>query len=451
MSEPRAGSAADAVVEHVTCLGCGCACDDVTVVVRDGAIAEARRACPLGRAWFGDGRVPAAATVEGRAVPREAALDAAAVLLAAAHRPVVWLVPGLSCEAQRAGAAIADGLGALLDTITTETAAAGVLASQRLGRASATFGEVRHRADVVLLWDVDVTRRYPRLLERYIPPAADGGARRILTVAVGDGGAGGADVVLAPDEEIAAAALLRALLGAEGVAASGGTAAPGVEALAGRLAPLVRHLAAARYAAVLYDAEPAPGRRPGRAEALIRLVDALHARTRAALVALRGGGNRFGADLVLTWQTGFPMAADFARGAPRYTPHRGATRLLAEGEADVVLLAGDAAALPAGARDVLAGARVVRVGPRASEGAPPAAVAIDTGTAGVHEGGTAVRADGVPLPLRPSLGGPPGAAATLAALGARLAAAPDARVAPGERGEEERRATARAALRGAGA
>src|SRR5256885_3993657 len=30
-------------VEHVTCLGCGCACDDITVVVQRGRVAEAQR------------------------------------------------------------------------------------------------------------------------------------------------------------------------------------------------------------------------------------------------------------------------------------------------------------------------------------------------------------------------------------------------------------------------
>jgi formylmethanofuran dehydrogenase subunit B len=59
---------------------------------------------------------------------------------------------------------------------------------------------------------------------------------------------------------------------------------------------------------------------------------------------------------------------------------------------------------------------VVLVGPRASEAGFPARVAIDTGVAGIHEGGTAYRMDDVPLPLRPPLGAPRGAAETLAAL-----------------------------------
>jgi len=45
----------DRTVANVTCLGCGCACDDITVVVKQGRIAETRNACALGAAWFGDG------------------------------------------------------------------------------------------------------------------------------------------------------------------------------------------------------------------------------------------------------------------------------------------------------------------------------------------------------------------------------------------------------------
>lgn len=45
-------------VQNVTCLGCGCGCDDLTVDVSDGRITDASPVCPLGRAWFGDGQVP---------------------------------------------------------------------------------------------------------------------------------------------------------------------------------------------------------------------------------------------------------------------------------------------------------------------------------------------------------------------------------------------------------
>src|SRR2546426_4680313 len=45
---------------------------------------------------------------------------------------------------------------------------------------------------------------------------------------------------------------------------------------------------------------------------------------------------------------------------------------------------------------------------------------LDTGLAGIHEGGTAFRMDDVPLPLRPSLEAPRTALATVRALRERL-------------------------------
>jgi formylmethanofuran dehydrogenase subunit B len=45
----------------------------------------------------------------------------------------------------------------------------------------------------------------------------------------------------------------------------------------------------------------------------------------------------------------------------------------------------------------------VVIGPRASQSVYSPAVAIDTGIAGIHEGGTGYRMDEVPLSLRPPL------------------------------------------------
>ena len=98
-------------LENVTCLGCGCACDDIHVTTRDNRIVEARNACDLGVAWFGDGQVPTETRVAGREASLQDAINAAATLLASAARPLVYLAPDLSCEAQRELAAIADALG----------------------------------------------------------------------------------------------------------------------------------------------------------------------------------------------------------------------------------------------------------------------------------------------------------------------------------------------------
>ena len=119
-----------------------------------------------------------------------------------------------------------------------------------------------------------------------------------------------------------------------------------------------------------------------------------------------------------------PMAVDFARGYPRYLPHEGtAGARLARGEVDAVLLAGSAALVPS---DLLAlTARVPRavVGPRASAAVGVDGtrdIVIDTGVAGIHEGGTAMRMDDVPLPLRAPVTGPKGAADIARAVARRV-------------------------------
>ncbi len=62
------------MVEQVTCLGCGCTCDDVVVEVRDGRIAGVTPPCPVSHAWFGDGSIPQQVLVSGSPAPIEAAL-----------------------------------------------------------------------------------------------------------------------------------------------------------------------------------------------------------------------------------------------------------------------------------------------------------------------------------------------------------------------------------------
>ena len=116
----------------------------------------------------------------------------------------------------------------------------------------------------------------------------------------------------------------------------------------------------------------------------------------------------------MSWQTGFPMAIDYAEGAPRYVPERSMTALV-DG-ASAALVVGDPADLPADLGTAFGTMSTVVIGPRASRSSFSTGVAIDTGIAGIHEGGTAYRQDEVPLPLRPPLPGPRSAAAALTSL-----------------------------------
>jgi formylmethanofuran dehydrogenase subunit B len=409
------------IEENVTCLGCGCSCDDIAVVIDGGRITEARRACPRGVQWFGDGTVPGA-IVGGRSAAIEDVLAEIATLLRAARAPLVYLAPDLTCEAQGAAIAIADRLHAFVDGVTSATAAAGVLAAQQRGRASATLGEIRNRADVLVFWAVNPAVSYPRFQSRYAPdpvgvhvPAGRRG-RTVIAVDVGDQrGPDDADVriQITAAEEPALLAALRASAGGRTIADA---------SIAARAADLAARLDRARYAVVVTDAESPPQVANGRADSLIALTQALNATIRCALCTLRAGGNRVGAEAVLTWQTGYPMAVSFARGAPRYEPYDPAHARLAQAGVDAVLLVGSADAAPASVRDALGRARVIMIGPRASTSAIPAEIRIDTGVAGIHESGIAFRTDDVPLPVRAILPTPRDTASLLHALSAAIEA-----------------------------
>src|SRR4051812_27799751 len=169
--------------ERATCAGCGLVCDDITAVVGDdGALERLERTCPLGDAWFAERvrALPPIARVGGREAVLEAALDEAAAILGRAHAPLVYGLGGASCEAQRAAVALAEAIGATIDPAGPALDGASGLASQARGTSTATLGEVRDRADTVVVWRADPVVTHPRLLERLRLP--DPG-RRLVVVA----------------------------------------------------------------------------------------------------------------------------------------------------------------------------------------------------------------------------------------------------------------------------
>jgi formylmethanofuran dehydrogenase subunit B len=367
--------------------------------------------------WFGDGRAPSRARVRGQDASVDEALTAAAAALRAARRALIYLAPDISCETQRTAIAIADALHAAVDSVTSATAMASVLAAQETGRASATLGEIRNRADVVVFWGVDPAHRYPRFWTRYAPEPAGihvtgRQGRTVIAVDVGSTrGPENADQRFAvmPEREVATLTELSAAIATN--RDSGG---------------LLDAILRGKYVAIIADAEGDDGNHVdrGRAAALMSFTQALNGPTRCALISLRGGGNRSGAEACLTAQTGYPTAVDFSTGCPRYRPHDNALARLARGAVDVALVVGSVGLVPPQLRDRLAGITTIVVGPRATESALTATAAIDTGVVGIHEPGTALRMDDVPLPLFAAITGPPSTVDIVTALAGRVRPSP---------------------------
>src|SRR5690606_16987330 len=214
---------------------------------------------------------------------------------------------------------------ATLGSLSSSTVMPSILAAQELGRASATLGEIRNRADVVVFWGVDPATRYPRYWSRYAP-GPEGvhvpeGRRSRTVVAVDVGTARGpedADRRLHVDarREVPVLTMLTALA-SKPQAADGGNGTDAGDDSAAGLDGIARVMQRGRYVVIVADAEPDPAGPPvdsGRSSALIALAQALNASTRCALSLLRAGGNRNGADASVTAQTGYPAAVDFSAG-----------------------------------------------------------------------------------------------------------------------------------------
>jgi formylmethanofuran dehydrogenase subunit B len=396
------------VVENATCLACGCLCDDIRVVVEAGRIVEAERACVLGRPWFLEGRLGEgfpAATIAGASVDIEVALVRAVDLLANAKAPVVWGLGSSTVEAQRQAVAIADTLGAVLDPVGSPDE---LTAFQRVGAVSASLGEVKARADVVLFWGVDPLTTHPRFAERYaLEPRSrflPEGRNNRLIIVIDDHPTATAAIsdlcVHVPiPESTESLRVLRALVRGIPVDRDRFEASSGVALEA--LEDLARRLTGASYGALVFD----PSIGAGAIEAALLLVRDLNQGRRFVAVALGEPGNRAGAASVATWQAGAPGALDFASGIPRHLPGDATLAVrLTRGEADAALIVGDDPAkyLDAGILEKLAAISTVVIAPGATRH-KLGTVAIDVARPGIESPGTVQRTDGVMLPLRPAL------------------------------------------------
>jgi len=390
-------------VADATCAGCGCACDDIEVTVANGRLAGLTRTCALGDAWFAErgGDRPPVALVEGRAVSVDDAVDAAAAVLKQARAPLVYGLGETSCEAQRRAVALADAIGAVVDPAG---AGAAQSASQAIGSSTATFGEIRDRAEVVVVWRADPVVTHPRLLERL---RLDRAALVVIDAQpTATAEAAGEFVELEAARDFEALWALRALTGRAPLDRS---ATPPLERLAERLR-------GARHLAFIHGALDELA-----ALALLSLVRDLSRDRHAVTLGLRDAGNARGAEDVLAWQTGFPAAVSFARGHPREGP--GAAALLERGDVDAALVvaADPLVQLPAAAADRLRGLPLVVVDARGTATSRAARIAFAAAADGIEVPGTLHRMDGVPVPLRAPLAAErPGIEDVLAAIGGRL-------------------------------
>lgn len=398
------------VVENFACTGCGCVCDDLRLTVSGDRIVRAENACALSDPWLlgQNAEFPPAAEIEGRPVRREEAIARAAGILRNARNPLIYGLSRSNTDGQRAAVALAESLGATIDTSASLCHAPSLMALQQVGMVTCTLGEVRNRADLVIFWGSDPVSTHPRHWERYsVEPAGrfipDGRENRFVVVVdtVRTASAEAADlfIPIAPGHHFEALHVLRAL-----VRGSLPEACDCDEASVPQMAELASRMKASRCGAIFFGVALAQGDSGHcNVQALLQLVTDLNDCSRWYAMAMRVQGNVVGADSVLLWQTGYPFAVNMARGYPRYNPGEFSVQgLLERGEADACLIVASETLnwLSPQAIDHIRQIPTVILDPPGVVSAVPPTVQFRTATPGIHLDGTAYRMDGVPVPLR---------------------------------------------------
>ena len=110
------------VTPNATCTFCGCVCDDIELHAQGDRIIKARNACTLGEAWFRNHTVERAypdALIDGKPASVDQAVEAAADILIKANMPLIYGLSNVTCETTREAVALADYIGACIDSHTS--------------------------------------------------------------------------------------------------------------------------------------------------------------------------------------------------------------------------------------------------------------------------------------------------------------------------------------------
>ncbi|UUO07586.1 hypothetical protein M4951_04590 [Blastopirellula sp. J2-11] len=385
----------------VVCCGCSCLCDDLQVTVAAGQVAQIAPACPHAANYFAiavDGEPNY--TINGEEATIDAAIAAATTLLAGAKSPLLLGLGELTIDGQRAALDWADRLGAYVDAGNPAEPDPSGVVLQSTGMITATLGEIRDRADVILFWNADPATTQPRHFERFSLDAPG----RFLT---------GPRTALAIDRQ-ATATSARAPLFCESPLSQNLETAHTLLALArgkkidrkrvpkwAEIEQIHARLASATYAAIVCG-PPFYGGADGAAilETLADYVRELNRNNRAIISLERSGPNWIGAAESIAWRTGYPSPVRFAADGPAFDPtgYR-AAKLIARRQVDALIRFDGDWLTKASPEMLSAMAKLPVVSFGWSESEHPAAVRFHVAKPGVECGGSMHRQDDVPLPL----------------------------------------------------
>lgn len=311
------------------CCGCNLLCDDVSAREGVGGLDPAEGFCHLGQEWLRAEKyhVPAAAAIDGEAVTLDAALAELPRRVARARHLQIVGLSRLSPPEVHIAAELARKFRGSID-IDFQPVSPSEFALQKVGRVTATLGEIRGRSDVVVCWFCDPSTTHPRLLERI-------GAVGKRLVFVGDSAVRVAPehpqaerIELSAEDADRCLAWLRWTMREE--------RGEGWGEIPNKFAGIIEIVRRANHLAVI--AAPSSFRGDFSAMALHQAVRDLNDRQRAVLLLLRDDAWGLGAENVLLSVFGFARAINLNSGYPYFHWQEfSAIEQLRRGDIDTIL------------------------------------------------------------------------------------------------------------------
>jgi formylmethanofuran dehydrogenase subunit B len=436
-------------------------CDDIEVTVENNEVIATRNGCAVCEAKFlgykGEHRIRTPLIRKNdKLVPvsMDEAVHAAAEVLANAKYPLLYGWSSTSSEAQRVGVELTEEIGGIMDNTAVVCHGPSILGLQEVGIPTATLGQIRHRADLVIYWGCDPWSAHPRHIERYtnftegrfaksewtsymqklkahagkkkldslvrsglgkthtpkpracyvggVPPQLSKGGRRLIVVDVRKSmTAEMADyfIQVQPNKDYEVMQAIRALVDDKEL---------DVESVGGvpveYLQEVVDALVNCEFGVIFFGMGLTQSSGKFRnVEVAIQLVRDLNARTKFMIMPMRGHFNVTGANVVSAWQSGYPYGVDFSQGYPQYNPGETTSMdilLRNDLDASLVIAADPGATFPKRAVQNMVKHPLIVIDPHMNATAMLGDIVFPTAFIGIETEGTAYRMDHVPIMLR---------------------------------------------------
>jgi formylmethanofuran dehydrogenase subunit B len=385
-----------------TCTGCSLLCEDIELVLKTGAISEAKNLCRKGQghfqALFTERTKP---MIDGKEVTLDQAIAKAAEILKNAKAPLLYGWSNSTLEAQTVGINLAKKIGAFIDD--TSSFCEGLLMERILNGKipTCTLDDVRNFADTSVFWGADPSNSHPRHLSRFsyyprgekrqksyeeertcvvvdvrkshtahlcsnyyfrVPPEGDAEfLESILTVLDGK-------IPKTDDKK--------------------------------RLIELGTILKKTEFG-VIFPGQGMIYSLQDKMDLFEELVARLNEITTFKVIPMVGHCNMRGFNQLLLGQTGFINSVSFRGGAIRHGPEQGMAVAAKSSDAALIIGSDPLSSLPFGTARALAKVPLVAIDPRRSLTTDAAQVVIPSAMSGLEAGGTALRMDGTRISFEP--------------------------------------------------